>query len=83
MFKVNESTAYEIEDTVRAYPWQPGKLYYSIEDIQKYIEPDIEHNFTFAMWLLGKEPKSPQEKINRQYLMNLVNQYIIPDQEES
>ena len=65
----------QIEDRVSEYNWKPHGIFYTVEDIKKHIEPDIKASFNFAIWLLQKEAKTPQEKEARRYLMNVVNNY--------
>lgn len=66
----------EIEDRVASYEWKPDDVFYCIEDIKKYIEPDIKSNLSFAFWLLQKKPQTSQEKEARSYLLSVVNDYI-------
>lgn len=67
---------YQIEDTVSEYEWRPDGVYFTVEDIQKYVEPSIEKNINFAIWLLQKPAITLSEKNARRYLMNVVNRYI-------
>lgn len=58
-------------------------VFYSIEDIKDYIEPDIKTNLPFAMRLSQQMPTTPYEKKARSYLLDLLNQTIIFDEEDN
>lgn len=69
----------QIEDEVSEYLWKPDDIFYCIDDIKAFIEPDMKNNIRFAVWLLQKEPKSEPEKESRRYLMNVVNNFVKGD----
>ena len=77
-FSISFDALCQTEDRVSSYEWQPD-FFFCIDDIKKYIEPNIKENFNFAVWLLQKEPKTEQEKETRRYLMNVVNSYVKGD----
>lgn len=54
-------------------------VFYSIEDIKEYIEPDIENCLAFAIRLSQQKPTTPYEKKARSYLLDILNQTIIFD----
>lgn len=68
-----EKTSEEVKD-IRLDP-----VFYSIEDIKEYIEPDIENCLSFAIRLSQQKPTTPYEKKARSYLLDILNQVIIFD----
>ncbi len=74
--KISFSTLCAIDDKVSEYDWRPDDIFFSIEDIKKYIEPDLKAHFNVAVWLSQKEAKTQQEKETRRYLLTLINNYI-------
>lgn len=56
------------------------QTFYAIEDIQKYIEPDIRECYPFAIRLSQQKANTPYEKKARTYLLNMLNKIIIFDE---
>lgn len=74
---IKEDELYAIEDRVAEYSWQPDEnMFICIEDIQKYIEPNLPKSLPFLLWLMNKPVKTEQEKEARRYMMNLVTECI-------
>lgn len=78
--KISFSRLCSIEDKVEGYDWKPDDVFYTIDDIKEHIEPDLEKNFNFALWLLQKKPNSKPEQEARAYLLNLVNSCVEGDE---
>lgn len=66
-----------IEEIVNKIELKP--IFYSIEDIQKYIEPDIEFSLPFAIKLSKQPAKTKQEKEAKKYLLNVISEAIKGD----
>ena len=74
---ITEDQLYEMEDKVASYPWQPDEnMFICIEDIQKYVEPELPKSLSFLLWLMNKPANTQQEKEVRRYMMNLVSECI-------
>ena len=54
-------------------------LFYTVEDVQQYIEPDIRKSIPFAMKLSQQPAVTAMEKEARKYLLELLNKTIIFD----
>ena len=54
-------------------------VFYTIEDIQKEIEPELNESLPFAMKLTQQPAQTTREKEARSYLLNLLNLIIIFD----
>ena len=73
--------AYEkMYEEVKEIPMEP--VFYSIEDIKEYIEPKMKECLPFALRLSQQTPTTPYEKKARSYLLDLLNQTIIFDEED-
>lgn len=68
----------EVSDMVQ--PIMMPHTFYSIEDIQKYIETDIQVCYPFAIRLSQQKAVTPYEKKARAYLLNMLNTIIIFDE---
>lgn len=67
MLEAFETMQYRCDD------WFP-----SIEEIKEYLEPNIERDYKFALWILetSNEPQTQKKKEARRYLMNLVYNHL-------
>ena len=65
-------------EALGAMDYQCGSYFPSLKEIQEKLEPNIERDIKFALWLLetSTEPKTPEKKEARRYLMNLVYAHI-------
>ena len=50
----------------------------TLDEIKTLLEPNIEHDIKFALWILetGPAPKTQDQKEARRYLMSLVNNHL-------
>lgn len=60
-----------------------GTWYPTIEEIQKYIEPDLKENLEFLIWLINQEMElTMDEKETREYCEKLIeDNFIIAEKE--
>lgn len=56
-----------------------GNWYPTIEEIQKYLEPQIEQNLEFLLWIseTADEPTNPDDVDTRTYINDLINNNIV------
>lgn len=55
------------------------EVFYTIEDIQNYIEPDIVKSLPFAIRLSQQKADNKYAKLARGYLLDVLNKTIIFD----
>ena len=67
----------KISDRVEKIEMEP--VFYSIQDIQEYIEKDIKESLPFAIRLSQQKPTTAFEKKARYYLLDFLNKTIIFD----
>ena len=67
----------KISDRVEKIEMEP--VFYSIQDIQEYIEKDIKESLPFAIRLSQQKPTTAFEKRARHYLLDFLNKTIIFD----
>lgn len=61
------------------FEFQCGPWFPSLEEIKEKIEPNIDENIYFAIWILqtSRAPETDKVKTARRYLMRLVNDNIV------
>lgn len=65
-------------DRFEEIPFKCGNYYPTIREIQEYIEPKIEQNLDFLIWIseTAGEPSNPDEVDSRTYINELINKHL-------
>lgn len=66
-------------DRFDAASFKCGNFWPSIHDIQEYIEPNIEQNLDFLIWIseTAGEPSNPDEVDSRTYINELIQKHLV------
>lgn len=78
MANITQSKFDEMCDAYDAMRYKCDDWFPTIEEIKTYLEPNIEHDYKFALWILetSHPPKTEKEKEARRYLMSLVYDHL-------
>lgn len=78
MKEIPENKFYAMCDRFDAASFKCGNYYPTIEEIQKYIEPKVEQNLDFLIWIseTAGEPSNPDEVDARTYINELINKHL-------
>ena len=81
MITITEEKFDQLLDELGAMTYRCQDWFPSVEEIKKYIEPQIKENqlmLKFALWMLetAGAPSTDEEKQARRYLMSLTNDSI-------
>lgn len=85
MKEMSEDNFYAMCDRFDEASFKCGKYYPTIDEIQKYIEPEVEKNLDFLIWIseTAESPKTPEQAEARTYINNLINKHLkITDSED-
>ena len=83
-YLVTTEAYHGIRDIMKKNPYQlNGSWYPSIEEIQKYIEPELKDNLEFLIWLIDQDMElTMDEKETREYWQKLIDDnFYIEDKE--
>lgn len=66
-------------DYMEEMPFRCGSWFPSLQEIKERIEPNIDRDIYFAIWILqtSDNPATEEDKVARRYLMQLVNDNIV------
>lgn len=66
-------------DRYQESEFQCGDWWPSVIDIKTKLEPKIEQNLEFLIWVseTANEPKTPQQKESRDYINKLLNKTLV------
>ena len=78
MFTIAQDKFDELCDSLSAMAYQCGDWFPSLKEIKTTLEPNIDRDIKFALWILetSNPPKTQEAKDARKYLMTLVYNHL-------
>lgn len=74
MANITQSRFNEMCEAFDEMQYRCGDWFPTMDEIKKYLEPNIERDYKFAIWILetSDKPNTPEKVEARRYLMSLV-----------
>lgn len=78
MITITQNRFDELCESLNEMQYKCDGWFPSLEEIKTKLEPHIERDIKFALWILetSKPPQTDAQKEARRYLMNLVNSVL-------